>query len=169
MQGKSGFERTSPSVCRCGQSWVRPWLGSRYFLNSKDKLRSKKSPVSLVAFLPLLSPSALKVSHSGHLPHTSQHFPLPTSPDLPAPSLSQHPLLPLHLRALPPTSSQVLLFPATPLYSAGDSFSISSTKSSNTVLPLGLRFRKPHPSYCLRFTPPLQPRLQCASELRVRF
>ena len=98
-----------------------PGSGAGYFLNSEDELRSKKSPLGLVALLPLPSPSALKASHSGHLPHPSQHFPLPTSPSLPPPSLSQHPLLPLHLRALPPTSSQALLLPATPLYSAGDS------------------------------------------------
>lgn len=113
-------------------------------------LRMNSDPRKALIFPP--SPSAFKTSHSGHHPHSIQQFflslLLPVTPHSPPPthSLSQHQLFVLHLRALLPTSSPFLLLPASPLYSA-DSFPISSTKSSNTILS--------HPSYCLRFTPPL--------------
>ena len=146
--GKPERGCTGPSVCRCEQTWVGPWVRGRYFLNSEDELRSKESPdpspfpLSLQD-LPLWASPPL---HSAILSLPASPCHPPHSPPPHTHSLSQHQLFLLHLRALLPTSSPFLLLPASPLYSA-DSFPISSTKSSNTILS--------HPSYCLRFTPPL--------------
>lgn len=146
--GKPGRECTGPSVCRCGQTWVGPWVRGRYFLSSKGELRSKESPPSPDS-PPPPQPSRRPTLGITPTPFSSSFSPCcsPSPPHTHTHSLSQHQLFSLHLRAPLPTSSPFLLLPASPLCSADDSFPISSTKSSSTILS--------HPSYCLRFTPPL--------------
>lgn len=87
--GKLECECMGPSVRRCGQTWVGPWVRGRYFLNSEDELRSKESP----------DPSPLPLS--------LQDLPLWASPPLPSAILSL-PASPGHHPRLPPHPTEPL-------------------------------------------------------------
>ena len=89
--GKPEHGCTGPSVCRCGQTWVGPWVRGRYFLNSEDELRSKESP----------DPSPFPLS--------LQDVPLWASPPLHSAILSL-PASPCHPPTPPPPHTQP--FPA---------------------------------------------------------
>ena len=90
--GKPEHGCTGPSVCRCGQTWVGPWVRGRYFLNSEDELRSKESPdpspfpLSLQD-VPLWASPPL---HSAilSLPASPCHPPTPPPPHTAFPSIS---------------------------------------------------------------------------------
>lgn len=87
--GKLECECMGPSVRRCGQTWVGPWVRGRYFLNSEDELRSKERP----------DPSPLPLS--------LQDLPLWASPPLPSAILSL-PASPGHHPRLPPHPTEPL-------------------------------------------------------------
>lgn len=147
---------TGMGACGCAPGWV-----VRYILSSKDELRPMESPPSPAPLCPILPFHCRQVTPSAPSMSVTSHFSRFLPQLLPAPYCSPYtsglyPALPL---------------PATPLHSASDSLPVSSTVSSNTILPPDIHFRKPRPSYCLLppFTPPPHPSLLFASELRMRF
>ena len=149
------------------RKWASGW-GCRYFPIPKNKLRSMESPLSPAPLLPY--PLSLPIHPFSPLasplwaPSLPVFHPLSISLISPSASPSVIPSL-IYLRALLPTPPMALPLPATPLHSAGDSLPVSSTESSNTILPPGLHFWKPHSSYFPPpFAPPPQSSLQFASE-----
>ena len=132
------------SLCVSGvgtRSRAPGWV-ARNFLNPKDKLKSMESPLSPAPLLPCLLVSAILPLH--HPGFTGSPPPLPAFPLFPLSQFPHQPLpssycSPYTLGFYPPHLTPSLAPPS------DHPSTLLVTVLSNTVLPPGIRFRKPHP------------------------